>query len=78
MLTEEQIKEIEDDLILSDNEKMEKAIIPFIMDKAPCLICGYNGSNYFQPNVHSCAKYYHEGRENPLKYVRTTLEKIRS
>ena len=28
--------------------------------KAPCYICGYNGPNYYQPEVHECAGLYHE------------------
>ncbi len=28
--------------------------------KAPCYICGYNGPNYYQPEVHDCAGLYHE------------------
>lgn len=26
----------------------------------PCFRCGYNGPEYFQPNVHRCAKRHHE------------------
>lgn len=27
--------------------------------KAPCYLCGYNGSGYFQPETHPCAARYH-------------------
>lgn len=23
---------------------------------APCCLCGYNGQNYFQPDIHECMK----------------------
>lgn len=29
-------------------------------EKAPCYICGYNGPNYYQAEVHECAGLYHE------------------
>ncbi len=29
-------------------------------ESAPCYICGYNGPNYYQPEVHRCAQFYHE------------------
>jgi hypothetical protein len=30
------------------------------MDKAPCFCCGYNGSGYYQPDMHPCAKRHHD------------------
>ena len=29
------------------------------MALAPCFACGYNGPNYFQPDVHPCAARHH-------------------
>lgn len=29
------------------------------MAQAPCFVCGYNGPNYFQPDVHPCAARHH-------------------
>jgi hypothetical protein len=28
-------------------------------EQAPCFRCGYNGHSYYQPEIHSCAKFYH-------------------
>lgn len=28
--------------------------------QSPCYICGYNGAGYYQPDVHPCAKAFHE------------------
>lgn len=25
--------------------------------EAPCIICGYNGSGFYQPEMHPCAKH---------------------
>lgn len=30
------------------------------MNCPPCFICGYNGPNYYQPEVHSCAERHHK------------------
>lgn len=30
------------------------------MISAPCFCCGYNGPNYYQPQVHPCAKRHYE------------------
>ncbi len=29
------------------------------MEESPCFCCGYNGANYFQPNIHKCAARHH-------------------
>lgn len=29
------------------------------MALAPCFVCGYNGPNYYQPDVHPCAARHH-------------------
>lgn len=29
------------------------------MSHAPCFKCGYNGQNYYHPDVHPCAKEHH-------------------
>lgn len=28
-------------------------------EQAPCHLCGYNGSDYYQSKVHPCAERYH-------------------
>jgi hypothetical protein len=28
-------------------------------EQAPCYLCGYNGTEYFAPETHSCAGAYH-------------------
>lgn len=29
-------------------------------ESAPCYLCGYNGPGYYQTEMHSCAKLYHQ------------------
>ena len=30
-----------------------------MFESAPCILCGYNGPGYYQPDAHPCAKVYH-------------------
>ena len=30
-----------------------------MFESAPCILCGYNGHDYYQPEAHPCAKVYH-------------------
>lgn len=30
------------------------------MSDAPCFVCGYNGQNYYNPDVHECAELHHK------------------
>ena len=30
------------------------------MNNPPCFVCGYNGSGYYQPNIHKCAEKHHK------------------
>lgn len=43
-------------------EKLQQFLPKLIDNKqfeqAPCYLCGYNGPNYYQPDVHFCAKQY--------------------
>ena len=29
------------------------------MHKPPCFVCGYNGQNYYRPDIHPCAARHH-------------------
>ena len=31
-----------------------------LMSKAPCFACGYNGPNYYKPDIHPCAQKHHD------------------
>lgn len=38
------------------NERYRKALLTAgLWKEAPCVICGYNGRGYFQPDTHGCA-----------------------
>lgn len=38
----------------------DQAINPRLFERSPCYRCGYNGPGYYQPDMHACAKDYHE------------------
>jgi hypothetical protein len=45
----------------SDLRKLEDRLFALgEMAKGPCFVCGYNGPNYFQPDVHKCAERHHK------------------
>lgn len=44
---------------------------------APCLLCGYNGANFYQPSTHSCAALWHQAGGNKEKWMRAVVVYLR-
>ena len=50
---------------MSEIDRLERALAaseplsPEKFERAPCYRCGYNGPNYYHPDVHKCALQYH-------------------
>lgn len=43
--------------LLRENERLREAMIRGGMHKtAPCVVCGYNGPGYYQPDQHGCVR----------------------
>lgn len=54
---------------------LKKVVLPDDMlrelfSQGECFICGYDGANYYQPPVHSCAEFYHGYKPFPPLYVK--------
>ena len=45
-------------------------------ERAPCYLCGYNSHDYYQPNVHPCAKLYHMP-EDTVESLREELAQVK-
>ncbi len=45
-------------------------------ERAPCYLCGYNSHDYYQPNVHPCAKLYHMP-EDTVESLREELAQMK-
>lgn len=43
--------------------------------KSPCVLCGYNGSGFYQPETHACMKHWTE-RDALLAEVRVLRKAI--
>ena len=39
-----------------DNQRLREAVIKAGLHRqSPCVLCGYNGPEYYQPETHKCA-----------------------
>jgi hypothetical protein len=49
-------KELEDEPGDEIHRLREEILKRGLWREAPCILCGYNGRGYFQPDTHSCAR----------------------
>lgn len=57
-------------LLHAEIDRLRAAIIaraPQLLTDAPCVLCGYNGPGYYQPETHSCMAEYHAAQRAALK-----------
>jgi hypothetical protein len=36
------------------------------MDNPPCFCCGYNGSDFYNPTIHKCAKRHYKLKQTEV------------
>jgi len=40
---------------------------------APCILCGYNGPNFYQPTTHQCASIWHAYGGRKLEWLQAVI-----
>ena len=46
----------DNDVLRAENQRLREAVIKAGLHRqSPCVLCGYNGPEYYQPETHKCA-----------------------